>query len=307
MKSSIQKKEDVSYMKPAAFDYYAPASVEEALDRLAELGYSGKVLAGGQSLIPAMNFRMARPAALVDLNNIPELDYIKTPKEGGLAIGTMTRDSVVEHSQVVSEKAPLVIEAMPNIAHPQIRNRGTFGGAIAHADPAGQLPGISLALRANLQILKKGSERWVSVDDFFMGPFMTVIEPDEMLAEVVLPPLPAKTGTSYKQVSRQRGSATQSAIASVVTLDDKGKMRQSAHGDDERRRHAAGFHGSRKDPGRAGTHRSSHSRGRQKASETEIDPSSDMHATAEYRRHVTYGLIIQSLSTAIARAKGKEG
>lgn len=294
-------------MKPAAFDYYAPASVEEALDHLAELGYSGKVLAGGQSLIPAMNFRMARPAALVDLNTIHELEYIKTSKEGGVAIGTMTRDSVVEHSKIVIENAPLVIEAMPNIGHPQIRNRGTFGGAIAHADPAGQLPGISLALRAKLHILKKGSDRWVSIDDFFMGPFMTIIEPDEMLAEVVLPPQAPKTGTSYKQVSRQRGSATQAAIASVVTLDDKGKVADlrvvmmsvgaTPLVSKEAEKILIG-----QDPNEAAFKDTA-----SKASETEIDPSSDMHATAEYRRHATYELIIQSLATATARAQGKAG
>jgi carbon-monoxide dehydrogenase medium subunit len=294
-------------MKPAAFAYYAPTSVEEALDHLAELGYSGKVLAGGQSLIPAMNFRMARPAALVDLNTVAGLDYINTPKEGGLAIGTMTRDSVVEHSQVVLENAPLVIEAMPNIGHPQIRNRGTFGGAIAHADPAGQLPGISLALRANLHIVKKGSDRWVSIDEFFMGPFMTVLEPDEMLAEIVLPPLPARTGSSYKQMSRQRGSATQSAIASVVTLDSQGKVNQvrvvmMSVGPTPLVSETA----ERVLVGNEPTEKAFEEIAKV-ASETEIDPSSDMHATAEYRRHITHEMIIQSLITATARAKEKGG
>lgn len=294
-------------MKPAAFDYFAPTSVEEALDRLAELGYAGKVLAGGQSLIPAMNFRMARPAALIDLNNISELNYVKTLKDGSLAIGTMTRDSVVEQTKVVQEKAPLVIETMPNIGHPQIRNRGTFGGALAHADPAGQLPGISLALRARLHLLKKGSDRWVAIDDFFMGPFMTVLEPDEMLAEVVLPPLPSNTGTSYKQIARQRGSATQSAIASVVTLDNKGKVTDirvvmmsvgaTPLISKEAEKILMG-----QEPSEA-----AYKEIAKNASESEIDPSTDMHATADYRRHVTYELIIQSLACATARAKGKGG
>lgn len=294
-------------MKPAAFAYYAPTSVEQALDHLAELGYSGKVLAGGQSLIPAMNFRMARPAALVDLNTVAGLDYINTPQEGGLAIGTMTRDSVVEHSPVVLERAPLVIEAMPNIGHPQIRNRGTFGGAIAHADPAGQLPGISLALRANLHILKKGSDRWLPIDEFFMGPFMTVLEPEEMLAEVVLPPLPPNTGTSYKQMSRQRGSATQSAIASVVTLDGQGKVSQvrvvmMSVGPTPLVSETAEKILAGNEPTQEAFEEIA-----KVASETEIDPASDMHATAEYRRHITREMIIQSLSTATARAKGKGG
>ena len=130
-------------MKPAPFDYYAPTSVEEALDKLTELGYSGKVLAGGQSLIPAMNFRMARPTALVDLNKVKELSYIKPTPEGGLAIGTMTRDTVVEENELVRKGYPILVDTIQHIAHKQIRNRGTFGGAIAHADPAAQLPARS--------------------------------------------------------------------------------------------------------------------------------------------------------------------
>ena len=148
-------------MKPAPFDYYAPTSVEEALDDLHKLGYDGKVLAGGQSLIPAMNFRMARPAALVDLNKIDELAYVKRADDGSILIGTMTRDSKVEKDSLVVERFPIIPEVMDYIAHPQIRNRGTFGGAIAHADPAAQLPALMVALKANIHISKKGSDRWV--------------------------------------------------------------------------------------------------------------------------------------------------
>ena len=162
-------------MKPAPFDYYAPTSIEEALDKLTELGYSGKVLAGGQSLIPAMNFRMARPTALVDLNKVKELSYIKPTADGGLAIGTMTRDSVVEEDLMVSERYPILVKTIQHIAHKQIRNRGTFGGAIAHADPAAQLPAASLLLDANLKILSKAGEPWVKSVEFFMGPFMTFL------------------------------------------------------------------------------------------------------------------------------------
>ena len=149
-------------MKPVRFDYYAPSSTDEALDTLAELGYDGKVLAGGQSLIAAMNFRMARPAALVDLNNIPELSYIKPTQEGGLAIGTMTGSDKVENNPEVAKRFPLLAEVSKFIAHPQIRARGTFGGAIAHADPAGQLPSIAVVMNMELVILGKGKERRVS-------------------------------------------------------------------------------------------------------------------------------------------------
>ena len=212
-------------MKPVSFDYYAPSSVEQALDTLAELGYDGKVLAGGQSLIPAMNFRMARPSALVDLNNVSDLSYIKPTAEGGLAIGTMTRVSTVEHSEEVAKRFPLLIEVIKYIAHPQIRRRGTFGGAIAHADPAGQLPSISMVMNMQALIKGKGEDRWVDAPDLIIGPFMTVIEPHEMLAELVIKPLPPRTGSKYVQVSRQSGGYAQSAVASIVTLDEEDRCK----------------------------------------------------------------------------------
>ena len=195
-------------MKPIPFDYFAPTSVDEALTHLNELGYAGKVLAGGQSLIPAMNFRMARPGALVDLNNIPDLAYIRPNADGSVAVGTMTRDSAVEKHAVIAERFPLIAEVMTYIAHPQIRNRGTFGGAIAHADPAAQLPALSLLMNAELKIQKQGGQRVVAAEEFFFGPFMTVIEPEELLTEVLLRPLPRahrfQLQTSFQAARRLR-------------------------------------------------------------------------------------------------------
>src|SRR5512146_1083821 len=144
-------------MKPAPFEYYAPTSVQEALDRLGQLGYDGKVLAGGQSLIPAMNFRMARPAALVDLNNVAELFYVKPAPQGGYLIGTMTRDVTVENHPEIKAKYDALNKAFYTWAHPQIRNRGTFGGALAHADPAGQLPGVAVALEFRMKVAGKNT------------------------------------------------------------------------------------------------------------------------------------------------------
>lgn len=289
-------------MKPIPFEYFAPTTVEEALEHLSNLGYGGKVLAGGQSLIPAMNFRMARPGALVDLNGIPELAYIKPTADGGLAIGTMTRDSKVEHSPEVAKRFPLLPEVMPNIAHPQIRNRGTFGGSIAHADPAGQLPAISIVLNANLKVLKKGGERWVKAEEFFLGPFMTVLEPEEMLAEVVLPALPPRTGSSYQQVSRQKGGYSMAAVASVVTLDEAGKctnarMVMISVGDVPILSAAA----SRILVGQKPTPEAIAEVAEIAASQ-EIDPGTDIHATAEYRRHLIRVLVRRSLTTAFERA-----
>lgn len=289
-------------MKPVKFDYYAPTSVPQALDTLAELGYDGKVLAGGQSLIAAMNFRMARPAALVDLNGVPELSYIKNTPDGGLAIGTMTRVNVVEHDAEVAKRFPLLPEVAKFIAHPAIRRRGTFGGAIAHADPAGQLPSIAIVMNANVLIRGKDKERWVNALDLIIGPFMTIIEPDEMLAEVVLPANPPHTGSNYMQVSRQNGGYAQAAVASIVTLDGEivKNVRLVLMGVGEApilSQKALEILVGQKPTEEA----------LKAVAETcatsEIDPATDLHATADYRRTLIRALVVRSLNQSIARAK----
>lgn len=290
-------------MKPAPFDYYAPTSIEEAVDKLAELGYSGKVLAGGQSLIPAMNFRMARPTALVDLNKVKELSYIKPTTEGGLAIGTMTRDSVVEENVLVRERFPILVTTIQHIAHKQIRNRGTFGGAIAHADPAAQLPAAALLLDANLKVLSKNGERWVKASDFFIGPFMTVLEPEEMLAEVVLPPMAPKTGASYQQVSRQKGGYAQAAVISSVTMNGSDKVKEAR---------VALF--SVGETALLATKPNEVLAGQTPTAEAieeiaayvaknECDPGTDIHGTEEYRRNLVHVLVRRSLTEAVQRAR----
>jgi aerobic carbon-monoxide dehydrogenase medium subunit len=289
-------------MKPIQFDYYAPTSVSEALDTLSSLGYNGKVLAGGQSLIPAMNFRMARPASLVDINNIPELNYIRSDGAGGLAIGATARDSVVEKNPDIIRSYPLLPEVLQYVAHPQIRNRGTFCGSIVHADPAGQLPATSLVLNAKFKILKKGGERWVPAEEFFLGPFTSVIEPTELLAETVLPAMPPHTGASYKQVARQRGGYALAAVASLVTLDDGGRCKQVRLGtisvaDTPLLSQVA----PKMLVGQKPTTELIESVAKAIVA-TEIDPGTDLHATAEYRRHLIHVLTIRSLTEAVARA-----
>ena len=290
-------------MKPAKFDYYAPTSVDEALDKLAELGYEGKVLAGGQSLIAAMNFRMARPSALVDLNNVPELSYIKPTEEGGLAIGTMTRVFTVENNEEVLKRFPLLPEVAKFIAHVAIRRRGTFGGAIAHADPAGQLPGISVLMNMRALIRRKGEERWVDGQDLIIGPFMTVIEPDEMLAELVLTPWQPRTGYKYVQVARQSGGYALSAVASIVTLDENDRCKNvrmvlMSVGEVPILSQKAG----EILIGNAPTKEAIEEVAELAATE-EIDPATDLHATADYRRSITRVLVVRSLTEAFERAK----
>jgi CO/xanthine dehydrogenase FAD-binding subunit len=290
-------------MKPAQFDYYAPANLAEALQNLADLGYSGKILSGGQSLIPAMNFRMAQPQALVDINNLKELDFIQLAPNGDLRIGAITRDSVVEAHPLVKERASLICETMPHIAHPAIRNRGTFGGAMAHADPAGQLPCVSVALEMRFLVQKKGGERWVSAEDFYMGPFTTTIEPEELLVEVAIPaPLP-RSGTCYRQVSRQQGSQVQVGTAVMVALDERGnctKANIAVLGVGERAllvKEAAKLLLGRQ-PNEANIKAAADA-----AVAREIDPGSDIHATEEYRRHTTNVLIQRAVTEAFSRAR----
>jgi CO/xanthine dehydrogenase FAD-binding subunit len=290
-------------MKPAPFDYYAPTSIDEALDKLAELGYSGKVLAGGQSLIPAMNFRMARPTALVDLNKVNELSFIKPTAEGGLAIGTMTRDTVVEEDKLVRERFPILVTTIQHIAQKQIRNRGTFGGAIAHADPAAQLPAAALLLGANLKVLSNKGERWVKATDFFMGPFMTVLEPEEMLAEVVLPPMAPHTGASYQQVSRQKGGYAQAAVISTVTMDGSDKVKEArvalfSVGE-------TALLANKPNELLAGQVPTAEAIDEVAAyvAKNECDPGTDIHGTEEYRRNLVHVLVRRALTEAVQQAK----
>lgn len=290
-------------MKPAPFDYYAPRSVEEALQNLTDLGYSGKVLAGGQSLIPAMNFRMSRPSALVDLNKVEDLFYIKPTADGSLAIGTMTRDSVVEYDPMVGQRFPIVAETVKYIAHPQIRTRGTFGGAIAHADPAAQIPALAVALKAMLLVKRVGSERWVSAEDFIVGPFMTVLEPEELLAEVVLPPMAPRSAGAYKQVSRQRGGYAQAATISIVTLDDRNRVKDVrlvlfSVGETP----ILSKYASKVLVGNEATE-AAIAEVANYAAKNECDPGSDLHGTSDYRRQLVEVLVRRGLTEAVQRAK----
>lgn len=294
-------------MKPAPFDYYAPESLDEALEILSEKEYDIKVLAGGQSLVPSMNFRLAQPPALLDLNNIPDMAYIRANPDGGVTIGTMTRDSDVENDPQVGERFPLIREAMPHIAHPQIRNRGTFGGAIAHADPTGQLPAVTTALGARYHLRSKDADRWVNCDEFFLGPFTTALGPDELLLEVEIPPLPARTGTSYQQMARQSGAQALVGVASVVTLDGSGKVASArvvllSVGETPvlAVKTAESLVGKDLTPEAAAA-------AAEIAATQDTDPGGDIHCTPEFRRHLIRVLVARSLTEAGERARAKGG
>jgi carbon-monoxide dehydrogenase medium subunit len=294
-------------MKPAPFEYYAPTTVEEALAHLAEHGYDAKALAGGQSLIPMMNFRLAQPAVLVDLNNIPELSYIQPGDDGGLRLGAMARHVEVERSELVAKRAPLLHEAMPHIATPQIRSRGTFGGSIAHADPSAELVAVSVALGGRFRLRGQSGERWVPAGEFFVGMFTTALEPDELLVEAALPAMPPRSGWALQEVARRPHDYALAGVAVLVTLDKK-KRCQGARivflsvgdGPVEAREAAQSLMGEPLTPEaiRAAA---------ETASTADIDPGSDIHASAEYRRHLAKVLAIRALTQAAARAGDGSG
>jgi len=289
-------------MKPAPFDYYAPTSVEQALDNVAQLGYDAKILAGGQSLIPTMNFRLAQPASLIDLNNIPELFYIHPLDDGGVLIGAMTRQSTVERDPLIAQRAPLVRAAMPYIAHPQIRTRGTFGGSIAHADPAAELPAVTVALGARYRVRNKTGERWIAAEDFFVSLFTTSLQPDEVLVEIALPPMPPRCGWSFQEVARQSGAYGLAGVATLVALDDKKRCQQVrmvflSCGE----RPMLAQHAAKVLVGQAPTPEAIRAAA-EAAAKDDVDPSSDIHASAAYRRHLVKVLAFRALTQAFQRA-----
>jgi carbon-monoxide dehydrogenase medium subunit len=292
-------------MKPAPFEYYAPTTREEALSLLAEYGDEAKPLAGGQSLVPSMNFRLAQPSILVDLNGVADLFGIEAVGDGGLQIGAMTRQRTVERSAVVAERAPLVAEAMPHIAHPQIRNRGTFGGSIAHADPAAELPALAVALDAKMRVQRSGEERIIAASDFFLGLFTTVLEPDELLVEVEIPGLPGRTGTAFEEFARRHGDYALAGVASVVTLGEGGRVEQArlvlfSVGDMPVVSALVESVLVGEMPGEEVI------RAAAEAVVGDIDPQSDIHATADYRRHLAKVLARRTLTRAVERARAND-
>ncbi len=210
-------------MKPAPFEWHAPATLDAALALKAAHGEEARFLAGGQSLVPAMNFRVAQPAVLVDLNRVAGLDSILASADGSLRIGAMVRNARLEADATARATHPILAEALAEVAHPQIRNRGTIGGNLSHADPASEMPAVMLALGARFVLRSARGVREVEAAAFFVAPLTTALEPDEMLAEILLPALPPRTGSAFLEVARRRGDYAMMGCAAVVTLDAAGR------------------------------------------------------------------------------------
>lgn len=209
-------------MKPAQFEYFAPTTVDETVAMLGEHAEDVKILAGGQSLVPLMNMRLARPAVVVDVNGLEELAYIRERDDGGFAIGALARQCAVERTELLRRRAPLLHEAVGYIGHLAIRTRGTIGGSIAHADPAGELPAVITALGGEVVVRGPAGERTIRADEFFLTYLTTVLGPDELLTEVRLPAWPDGAGWSFMEVSRRHGDYALVGVACVVAVDGDG-------------------------------------------------------------------------------------
>lgn len=289
-------------MKPAPFDYVVPASLEAALALKAQYGDDAKFLAGGQSLIPAMNFRLAQVATLIDVNNLKELDFIQRTKDGELRIGALTRQRKLERDLLIKQYAPLMHEAMPFVAHPQIRNRGTIGGSLAHADPAAELPVLTTALEARFKAQSARGERWVGVRDFFKGLLTTDLAADEMLVEVALPPLPPRSGSAFVEFARRRGDYAMMGVAVIVTLEANGICQRArlvylnaGEGPVSAERAAGLLQGQMPSDSAIAAAASM-------AADHEIEPLGNVHATPAYQRHLARVLTRRVLKQAFERA-----
>jgi carbon-monoxide dehydrogenase medium subunit len=290
-------------MKPAPFDYFDPRSVEEAVSLLRDHGEDAKIIAGGQSLMPLLNMRMARPEALIDLSRVEGLEYIRD-EGGALAIGAMTTKRAVERSELVRTRQPLLHAATLLVAHPQIRNRGTVGGSMAQADPAAEYPAVALALDAELLAVGPEGERTIAANDFFVSYLTTALEPAEVLTEVRFPVMAEGTGWAFEEISRRHGDFALAGAA--VTLSVEGADRCGAArivlfgvGPTPVRMQAAEqmLVGEALGPTlleKAG----------QKVSEELDEPMSDVHASAEFRKHLAGVLTRRALTEAMARAGG---
>jgi len=289
-------------MKPAPFEYFIPDSIEQALELLREHGDDAKILAGGQSLVPAMNFRIHQPAVLIDLNRVPGFGYIR--EDGNvICVGAMTRERQLEFDDLIAKQAPLLHETVPFIAHPQIRNRGTIGGSLVNADPAAELPVLMLALDARLKARSTSGERWVDAQEFFVGMFTTALEADEILVEIELPVMPPHTGWSFMEVAPRAGDYALMGVATLVSLDEDGRSKgaklvylNAGDGPVDAKEAVESLEGEQLNDSLIES-------AARIASESEITPFGNVHASPEFQRHLANVLTKKTLKMAIQRAE----
>jgi len=283
-------------VKPAKFDYHAPTSLDEAVALLQRYGGDAKILAGGQSLMPLLNFRLSRPAALVDLNRIASLAYIRE-ENGQVRLGAMTRQRTIEFSPVVARRLPLLSEATKWVGHLPIRTRGTIGGSIAHADPSAEYPAVLTALEGEVVASGPKGERVVKAKDLFLTYLTTSLESDEVLSEIRLPVMPMGAGFALEEFARRHGDFAIVAIAAMVVRDaarcKQARLATAGAGPVPVRLRAA-----EEILERDGVTDAAIDAAARRAAEL-VSPDSDIHASADYRRHLTMVLTRRALKRAL--------
>ena len=289
-------------MKPPPFEYFAPQfEVSEALELLQQYGEEARILAGGQSLLPLMSLRLARPTVIIDINRLSSLGHISLEPNGELTIGALTRQRAVERSGVIKDRNPLLAAAMPLIGHSQIRNRGTVGGSLVHADPAAELPALSIALGMEFVLKSAGRERVVPAEDFSLGYMATTIEPDELLTEIRIPALKPRLGWAIDEISRRKGDFAIVGVVVMVQLDENG-------GCQDARVVLFGVGGKPVRVQRAETVLREGRLEQRTLKEVarvvsdDLDPDSDIHASSEYRKEVGGVLTRRALERALVMA-----
>jgi carbon-monoxide dehydrogenase medium subunit len=285
-------------VKPTAFEYHPATTAEEAVALLAEQGGDAKVIAGGQSLVPLLALRLARVDHLVDINGVASLSGIRA--EDGLRIGAVTRHRAAEKSPLVTERAPLLAAALQQVGHVAIRNRGTIGGSLAHADPAAELPAALLALDGRVTATSSRGTRTINASDLFSGFLTTTLEPDELLTEIALPPWNPKAGWSVKEFARRSGDFAIAGVLTVLSVNGSGRV------DDAR----ISLIGVASTPVRATSAEQTligeapgdelWSAAAERATDG-LEPPSDLHGSAAYRRQLTRTLVRRSLHEASSR------
>ena len=283
-------------MKPPPFDYMDPRSLDEAVGLLAEHGDDGKILAGGQSLVPLLNFRLAQPSVIVDVNRVVELSYLRR-SNGRLRIGAMCRQTRLEQSPVTREGWGLLGDALALVAHPQIRNRGTVGGSAAHADPAAELPVAFSALEASFTARSSRGERVLDADEFFVTHLTTALEPDELLVEVEVPPVAEGTGHAFTEYSRRHGDFALGGAAVLYTKNGDGTctdariaMLGAADTPLRAREAEAALRGQKLDDDVAAE--------AAKLAARDIEPTGDIHGSSAYRKRLIEAMVRRALLQA---------
>jgi CO/xanthine dehydrogenase FAD-binding subunit len=288
-------------MKPPKFDYVRPATLSEAIAALVAADGGGKIIAGGQSLMPMLNFRLLSPSILIDINHIRELSLL-SEEDGGLRIGALTRHHTLETSEAVKRLFPVLNAAMAHVAHLAIRNRGTIGGSITHADPAAELPMMMVLLESQISMVSPRGKRVLEAEEFFVGALTAAVEEDEIVTEIYLPPLPPDAGWAFEEVARRSGDFALAAVGVIMTVED-GRINHVRVGvmgvgdmpmrlfdvetvlynevcDDAVLAQAV------------------------EAARATVEPATDLHASADYRRHLLGVLVRRALQTAWERAWG---